>query len=219
MSSREAVLAALGAKPGLKAEERGNGASAPGFLKIDDWDAFAAALESAGGRFIAVQDQEEARSALAGLLEELGATAAVAWKHPLLESLGLADVLEKAGVELLGGAGPDFIDSAARADLGMTSADALLAESGSLVLASGEGRERSGSLLPPVHLAVVGPGLMLADAAGLPALARSLADDTGRLPSALHVISGPSSTADIEQTLVLGIHGPITLVVLAIKNP
>ena len=92
----------------------------------------------------------------------------------------------------------------AAAAVGITGADAALAETGSLVLASGAGRGRLASLLPPVHVAIVERGRVM----------RSLPDlllDRPGLATAgsnLVFITGPSRTADIEHTLSRGVHGP-----------
>jgi L-lactate dehydrogenase complex protein LldG len=189
---------------------------------MDDWDLFASNLEEAGGCFMAAADADEVKEILAGLIKEIGAKTAVAYRHPLLDRVDLAGIFETSGVSLKTIENRDELDSATRealasADLGVTSADALLAESGSIALAAGSGRSRAVSLLPPVHVAVAGPGSMLADITGLPALINRLSEESGRPPSAVHLITGPSSTADIEQTLVRGIHGPMKLYVLAVK--
>jgi L-lactate dehydrogenase complex protein LldG len=218
LSARDDILRALGAGPGLAPVCAGRRGRAPEFLAKDDWDTFAANLEAAGGRFVPARDAAEAKTLLAGLLEEIAAASAVRWDHPLLRALDLDGALQAAGTTLLSDEKEDFTARAARADLGLTSADALIAESGSLVVSAAPGRARSASLLPPAHLAVVGPGMMLADVTGLPSLVRALSDEAGRPPSALHLITGPSTTADIEQTLVRGIHGPPVLIVLAPAN-
>jgi L-lactate dehydrogenase complex protein LldG len=92
----------------------------------------------------------------------------------------------------------------AAACVGITSADACLAETGSIVLVSGPGRGRLASLLPPVHVALVTRALLV----------RSLPDVLAQQPqlaasgSNLVCITGPSRTADIEHTLSRGVHGP-----------
>lgn len=219
MSSREDILRALDADPDLRPDRDKAPVQTdakPDFLAVDDWDTFAANLEAVGGRFTAVRNMDEAKRALAELLREIGPKTAVRWDHPVLESIDIDGALQEAGVELL--TGPGVIEHAARADLGITSADALLAESGSLAVAAAPGQARSASLLPPLHLAVVGPGMMLADVTGLPSLLRRMADENGRQPSAVHLITGTSTTADIEETLVRGIHGPMAVYVLAVQS-
>lgn len=98
----------------------------------------------------------------------------------------------------------------AAAEIGVTACDAAVAETGSLVLLSASGRERTVSLLPPTHLAIVRRGDIVA----------TLADAFHRLRNRMResasctVITGPSRTADIELTLTLGIHGPGRIIVV-----
>lgn len=75
-----------------------------------------------------------------------------------------------------------------------------LADTGSVVLLGDEAR--SASLLPEVHVT------RLAVDDILPGLAELFAELGGALPSALAIVTGPSRSADIEQTLTIGVHGP-----------
>ncbi len=109
----------------------------------------------------------------------------------------------------------------ARADLGLTFAQAALMDSGSLVLVAGPQRPRSVSLLPPTHVCLVPRAGLVADVSALPELLRrhaaaSGAFPQGLLPSCLNLITGPSSTADIELVLVRGVHGPGALDVVGL---
>jgi len=92
-------------------------------------------------------------------------------------------------------------ESVAGADAGITIADFAIALTGTLVLDCSPAHPRSTSLLPPVHLAVIPAEHVVASLGDV--LTR-----TGPLPSALTFITGPSRTADIELTPVLGVHGP-----------
>jgi L-lactate utilization protein LutC len=82
--------------------------------------------------------------------------------------------------------------------------DALygLADTGSVVLAASREEPRARSLLPAVHVSLLAEDRILP---GLPELFEALGDD---LPSALAIVTGPSRSADIEQQLVVGVHGP-----------
>ncbi len=98
----------------------------------------------------------------------------------------------------------------ARAQIGLTGADFALAETGSLVLLSGAGQGRGVSLLPPNHVAVLGKRALIPSLTDLGIHLEALHRDpdcflTG---SAVQIITGPSRTADIEQTLTRGVHGP-----------
>jgi L-lactate dehydrogenase complex protein LldG len=77
-----------------------------------------------------------------------------------------------------------------------------LADTGSVVLASGPEEPRARSLLPEVHVSLLAEERILP---GLDELFAALGRD---LPSALAIVTGPSRSADIEQSLTVGVHGP-----------
>jgi L-lactate utilization protein LutC len=125
--------------------------------------------------------------------------------------------LRKAGLEVTE-ASPDEVAEADRielrqrladADLGLTGADLAIADTGTLVLASGAGKGRGVSLLPPYHVALFGRDQLVAslEEAGVVLEAWG----TGPAPGAganVVLVTGPSRTADIELTLTRGVHGP-----------
>ncbi len=92
----------------------------------------------------------------------------------------------------------------ASAEVGVTSADYALADTGTLVMLSSPEEARMVSLLPPVHVAVVPRERILT---GLDELF-SVLPRPGEIASSMVLITGPSRTADIEQILVRGVHGP-----------
>ncbi len=96
------------------------------------------------------------------------------------------------------------VEDLAGVGLGVTGAYAALADTGGLVPVSGPGRGRLASLLPPVHVAVVGERRLR------PSLAALLREEPGLLDAGSNVVivAGPSRTADIEMTLTHGVHGP-----------
>jgi L-lactate utilization protein LutC len=98
----------------------------------------------------------------------------------------------------------------AAADVGITSADYALADTGTLVLLSSPREARMISLLPPAHIAVVPRARILT---GLDELF-SLLPNPAEATSSMVLITGPSRTADIEQILVRGVHGPGVLSVV-----
>jgi L-lactate dehydrogenase complex protein LldG len=97
-----------------------------------------------------------------------------------------------------------FRETCLSADLGITSVDVAVANTGTLVVSARVGRPRSVSLLPTVHLALVRES-QLVDRLGI-AIERLRAAE--RWPSAVHCITGPSRTSDIENDLSIGVHGP-----------
>lgn len=95
----------------------------------------------------------------------------------------------------------------AQADLSITGAEFLIAESGTVLLTS-TSSSRGISLLPTAHLVMATPDQIY------PSLAAvfeqlGIAPEEGRLPAALTLITGPSRTADIEKVLIKGAHGPV----------
>jgi len=95
---------------------------------------------------------------------------------------------------------------------GITSADYALADTGTLVMLASPEEARLVSLLPPHHIAVVPRTRILT---GLDELFTLLPDPAART-SSMVMITGPSRTADIEQILVRGVHGPGELTVLLV---
>jgi len=77
-----------------------------------------------------------------------------------------------------------------------------VAATGSVVLTSSPDEPRSRHLLPEVHISLLREDAIVAD------LAQLFAAFSGGLPSALAIVTGPSRSADIEQRLVVGVHGP-----------
>ena len=101
-----------------------------------------------------------------------------------------------------------------RIDAGITWASAGIAETGSVVLWPTAREPRLMSLLPPIHIALVDESTIHDTLADLMA-AQGWAL---RMPTNVVVVSGPSKTADIEQTLAFGVHGPKELIVLVIRK-
>lgn len=77
-----------------------------------------------------------------------------------------------------------------------------LADPGSVVIAASPAEPRARSLLSEVHVTLVSEDRVLAD------LGELFAAVGASLPSSLAIVSGPSRSADIEQVLALGVHGP-----------
>lgn len=89
--------------------------------------------------------------------------------------------------------------------VGVTGCYCAIAETGTLMLLSGPDTPATVSLLPETHIAIVAASRIVAGMEEAWALARA---ERGELPRAVNFISGPSRTGDIEQTIVLGAHGP-----------
>ena len=93
--------------------------------------------------------------------------------------------------------------------IGITGADYALAETGSLIVLPRRGLSRLVSLVPPIHIALVRPEDILESLDDLFLLRRlEYHQRGGEMGSYLNFITGPSRTADIEMTIVEGVHGP-----------
>lgn len=147
--------------------------------------------------------------ALKTLVAEQNIRKATLWQTPLFEQLGLESTLRSIGVDLVSPAADPPMGAGkhemALCDLGITTADYLLPETGTLVLKSSTEKPRAISLLPRIHLAIVRPEMLRSDMHQVFAEAKD--------SHYLVFITGPSRTADIELTVTLGVHGPKQLFV------
>lgn len=98
-------------------------------------------------------------------------------------------------------------------DFAITGSLAGLAESGSLVLWPDASEPRLMSLVPPLHIALLDADRLFENFAQL----IEKEDWAAGMPTNALLISGPSKTADIEQTLAYGIHGPKELITLILE--
>jgi L-lactate dehydrogenase complex protein LldG len=98
--------------------------------------------------------------------------------------------------------------------VGITGAFCAIAETGTLMFASGPRTPAIVSLLPETHIAVVPAGRIVNDMESAWGLLRS---ELPAMPRAINFISGPSRTADIEQTVTLGAHGPYRVHIIVIE--
>jgi L-lactate dehydrogenase complex protein LldG len=136
----------------------------------------------------------------------------------VVERIGLQKRLHASGIGYVTEASDsEFRQIAIAAGVGVSGVDYALADTGTLVLLARKGQARSISLVPPVHIAIVKPDQMIS---GLDDLFQLLRFEKGvsDLGSAVTFITGPSRTADIELTLVVGVHGPQELHVVIIPN-
>ena len=95
-------------------------------------------------------------------------------------------------------------------DVGISTAQAAIAETGTLVLDSAYERHRLVSLVPPVHIAIINASAIVETLSD----ALVLMQKEKEISPAITFITGPSRTADIELTLAIGVHGPQELYVI-----
>ncbi len=162
-------------------------------------------LQALGGHGKRVETLEDAREYVLSLARERDAKLLVRWNVEELEELGVDKPLREAGVEVVIWRDlDDFREVAGRADVGLSTADWAIAETGSLVLTGGPGRGRTVTLLPPTYVAVVAVDRVLRTVSE--AIEKYAGDEM--LPANVCFHTGPSRSGDIEMSLAIGVHGP-----------
>jgi L-lactate dehydrogenase complex protein LldG len=189
-------------------------------LAPEDYQAkFEAEWEKVGGVAYRVGNMDELVAVFQKILMRAEGDALVLSRNPLLAELGIADrltTLKKFATSWgngQGGAGtnslPDFNKASFAAGAGITGVDFVLAESGTLVLSSAMEGVQVASLAPPIHIALYRRSQLVG----------SLDEVLGKLPisspqdrptggRSVVFVTGTSRTADIEQILIRGVHGP-----------
>jgi L-lactate dehydrogenase complex protein LldG len=162
-------------------------------------------LEALGGHARRVETLEEAREYVLSLAQERGAKLLIRWDVEELERLGVDGPLQEAGMEVAVWRDlEDFREVTARADIGLSTAEWAIADTGSLVLTSGPGKGRTVTLLPPTYVAVLPAGRVLRT---VPEAIEKYAGQGG-LPANVCFHTGPSRSGDIEMEIFVGMHGP-----------
>ncbi len=210
MSAREEILNRLRSK----AREENPPPAWRSERKFSDLAArFTASLRAAKGEVRRTSSLELAWREVDGILREVGAQAVVANNEPPL--VDLKQRWPDCEWHVVGQTAGDLREFCARADVGLSGAEAGLAETGSIIVHSGSEKSRLATLLPPVHVAMVAVSCLTPD------LFTWVSGRAGDMPANVVLISGPSKTADIEFTLTLGVHGPGRLIVVLyeVKEP
>ena len=158
---------------------------------------------------------EEALEHIASVASSRGVQSLVRTAQPVFDDLPVDLALEGLGLTLTTVAQDeeqtreDLRREIAAAGMSITGADYAVAETGSVALAARQGLSRLVSLAPPVHLVLVRPKDIVETLDDLFLLRRlEYHSQGGDMGSCLNFITGPSRTGDIEQTLVVGVHGP-----------
>lgn len=170
---------------------------------------FAEAAAAVGAHVRSAPDERQLRDVVAEVVASADVRQAAVSPEP--ECAPIRGMLEAVGVIVVDDHSPQ---SLARCDLGVTSAVAAVAQTGSLVLDSVRTGARALSLLPAVHLAVVPAGALV------PAAGDVVRTWSGsRLNPNLVFVTGPSRSADIELQITLGVHGPRSLWIALVGPP
>jgi L-lactate dehydrogenase complex protein LldG len=185
---------------------------------------FASEVNAVGGQAFVVPNIEAARRQLKELLIEARATSALCWQHDLLNRLQIGGLLSACSIVLHDYDRLSDIPAAERrttllaCDVGITSCDCAIAETGTLTMCSHPGHERVASLLPATHIAIVEQPQIIPDLIDAIGILNQRGVES--LPSNVTFITGPSKTGDIELQLTTGVHGPgkWLVIVIAARN-
>lgn len=193
-------------------------------------------LEERGCQVYLVSNAEEAATQIAEIVQT---DTVVAYSNTLLEELDLLEKLQMKGVKTIytdvlardKGLGDCFQDTMkdarlvirqkiASASFGLTGVQAVVANHGSLMLMDEQGSVHSVSSLPDTHIAVASVQQIVPDLPDAMTVARQLSlGGTERvLVRYISIITGPSSTSDIEGQNVRGMHGPKEVKVILMEE-
>ncbi len=199
----ENVAAALGRRPGDKISQR---PILPAEYELRDKEKalklFGEEVEKLSGEVQQILP-DELEEALFDLIQRYAVKRAAIWSDAKTNQYQLKEKLTRLGIEVVPGDADK--NALASCDLGITTVDYAIPNTGTIGLLSSPEKPKAVSLLPRVHLAI------MTSADLRPNLTAVLKEVKGSCY--LILISGPSRTSDIELILTLGVHGPKNLVV------
>ena len=210
-TSRDAVLArirsGLAAGPALLPPQPDF--AAPVHPPLSDADlvvTFAESFQRAGGEFYYCESVAHLALQLAAFQKRQQVGAPYVWE-PVLQ-----DLLRSAGVAFIDNE-TSFVE---QADLSLTSCEALVARTGSVLVSAASASGRRLSIYSDQHLVLARPSQVVAEIGD--GLAQVQAKFGSQMPSMVSLTTGPSRTADLEKTLVLGAHGPRRIALFLLED-
>jgi L-lactate dehydrogenase complex protein LldG len=166
---------------------------------------FAERFSQLQGKFIFCADHTELVAGLRDLITHFE------WKNVYCREEKLISVLRNHQYEPFSKGGLGQCDAA------ITSCELLIARTGSIVLSTALQSGRTVSVYAPIHICIAYSNQLVYDIKdGLQAMKEKY---EGRLPSLISFATGPSRTADIEKTLVVGVHGPKEVYLFMVDSP
>lgn len=166
---------------------------------------FAEEFTNVGGQFVFCEDEIQFIDALLNLAENRKWHKIYCWEPALQEVLARYDYPYFETDK-------DFEE----AEVGFTLCEALIARNGSIMLSNAGMAGRRLSIYPPVHIVLAYTSQMVTDLKDAFKMIKSKYGN--QLPSMITNVTGPSRTADIEKTLVMGAHGPKELFVFLLEG-
>ena len=168
--------------------------------------AFATELNNNGGTFVFCANQQELIDNLVALQQSRN------WSSLFSRDQKIQNLLQTAGITL-SQSDNDLLST----KNGITSCEALVARLGSILISSKQSSGRKPNFFPNTHIVISDLSMIVADVKSALELVHKKYE--GKFPSMTTLITGPSRTADIEKTLVMGMHGPRELIVFLLDEP
>ena len=166
---------------------------------------FAGQLSAVSGNFVFCEDEIQLIENLLDLAEKNN------WRRIYAWETGLQSLLSKYEFPFYS-TDTEFLN----ADVGITYCEALVARNGSVLVSNGTAAGRRLSIYPHIHIVIAYTSQLVLDLKdGFKLLKEKYPES---MPSMVSNITGPSRTADIEKTLVLGAHGPKELYVFLLED-
>ena len=165
---------------------------------------FAQEFIKVGGKFVYCSDDEEFAESLQSVIKQNG------WDTLQCLDKGLIKFLDAKGVSIVKDESLENIKA------GITRCEFLVARLGSIMVSSAHSSGRRMNIFPEVHLVYARASQLVPD---LKDALKGMKKKYGKtLPSMINLITGPSRTADIEKTLVMGAHGPKEIYVFLVDD-
>lgn len=165
---------------------------------------FAQEFTKIGGKFAYCEDEDDMAEKLKYIIQENKMNNVFCFEE------SLKPVLEQHEIAF-----EDHAGKLLESSIGITTCEFLTARTGSVVISSRQLSGRRLNVFPDVHVVVASTNQLVKDVKDALNELKEIYENA--LPSAITVISGPSRTADIEKTLVMGAHGPKELYVLLVE--
>lgn len=155
---------------------------------------FAEQFTKLQGRFVYCINQQELAFQLSSLVKKMDWQKVYCLENELLKATGpqLSDRIIKTDL--------------ANCDVSITGCECLVARTGTIVMSSAQPNGRSTSVYAPVHICIAYTNQLVYDVKDALQLVKNKYNNA--IPSLITFATGPSRTADIEKTLVVGVHGP-----------
>lgn len=178
------------------------------FFSKDDLtpeEKFAKEFTALGGKFVYCADEHE-------LTEQLQALAdTMKWESIQTKDSFLLRLFSEKNIDLIQSA-----DDMHDIQIGLSLCECLVARTGSVILSSAQDYGRSLPVYAPIHIAIAFSNQVVWDISDSIRLMQDKYH--GQIPSMLSLTTGPSRTADIEKTLVVGVHGPKEVYVFLVDS-